>query len=105
MKLPHKTFPSKLVEGRSFFMTNCNNTNDAPEDEEISLRCSSSPSYSPNLFYTDYNFFKQFDVFLQDEPKTQINVESAFRMFITSRITDFYVIRINKPVTRWKNCV
>lgn len=64
------------------------------------------PPYSPDLSPTDYHFFKHLTSFILEKNfKNQNDVETAFNDFVASRKPDFYLIGINKLVSRWEKCV
>ncbi|KAF2362312.1 Transposase type 1 [Trinorchestia longiramus] len=52
--------------------------------------------HSPDLFPTDYYFFKHLDTFLSNETvRTKVEVESAFMNFLASKSQDFYRRGVN----------
>ena len=62
------------------------------------------PPYSPDHSSTDDHFFRHLNKFLKDKCfHNQQEGENAFQEFVISQSIDFYVTRINKLISHWKN--
>uniref|UniRef100_A0A0N5B7H1 HTH_48 domain-containing protein n=1 Tax=Strongyloides papillosus TaxID=174720 RepID=A0A0N5B7H1_STREA len=64
------------------------------------------PAYSPDLFPTDFYFFKHLDNFLTENTlRKDGEIKIAIKDFIESRNPDFFANGINKLESRWQQFV
>ncbi|KOC68006.1 Histone-lysine N-methyltransferase SETMAR [Habropoda laboriosa] len=73
---------------------------------ELGCETLKHPSYSPDLFPTDYHFFKHLDNFLREKIfRNKEDAVNTFVEFIKSRTPDFHCNRIGTLAKRWKKCI
>ena len=72
--------------------------------KELSYKILPHPPCLPDLWPTNYHFFKHLNNFLQEKRfHNQQEKENAFQEFVESRSMDFYATRINKHLPLAKN--